>query len=249
MKWKDFLYFRSGSKIGVTLLLILIVLSLILNILLSYRNSSPIVVMQNDSIVREFDAFLQTLKTADSLPSIATSEPGSGRQAPRERSSSGRQSPYENSPRGDHRPSEFPRYPRVEKLAEGETISLNNADTAEWKRIPGIGSVYAERIVEHRDRLGGFVRKEQLMEVYGVDSEMYGRISPYIEQDGGWKKVLVNKLKFKELLRHPYLSYKQVQAIVNLRDRKGNITSIRELAMLDEFTSEDIYRLEPYLEF
>jgi len=40
-----------------------------------------------------------------------------------------------------------------------------------------------------------------------------------------------------------------VQAIVNLRRKKGDIVSINELAMLDEFTSEDIYRLEPYLEF
>jgi hypothetical protein len=40
-----------------------------------------------------------------------------------------------------------------------------------------------------------------------------------------------------------------VQAIISLRRRKGNIVSIGELAMLDEFTSDDIDRLEPYLEF
>ena len=50
-------------------------------------------------------------------------------------------------------------------------------------------------------------------------------------------------------MRHPYLNYKQVQAIMNLRRKKGEITTIRELAMLDEFTSEDIFRLEPYLSF
>jgi len=72
---------------------------------------------------------------------------------------------------------------------------------------------------------------------------------PYITLDANYRKIKVNEWEFKELLKHPYLNYKQVQAIVNLRRKKGDIVSINELAMLDEFTSEDIYRLEPYLEF
>jgi hypothetical protein len=56
-------------------------------------------------------------------------------------------------------------------------------------------------------------------------------------------------MEFRELLKHPYLNYRQVQAIVNLRKKRGKIASINELAMLDEFTSEDIFRIEPYLEF
>ena len=64
-----------------------------------------------------------------------------------------------------------------------------------------------------------------------------------------FRKLWINELEFKELLRHPYLNYKQVRAIMNLRKKKGNIASIHELVMLDEFTSEDIFRIEPYLAF
>ncbi len=85
--------------------------------------------------------------------------------------------------------------------------------------------------------------------MYGIDNEVFSRIAPYIREDDNFRKLPVNELEFGELLRHPYLNYKQVQAIVNLRRRKGDISSINELAMLDEFTSEDIYRLEPYLDF
>lgn len=144
--------------------------------------------------------------------------------------------------------SESP-YPRIEKLKEGETISLNAADTADWKKIPGIGDTYSTRIIEYRERLGGYVRKEQLREVYGINEELYTRIAPYIQPDSTCNKVAINHLEFKEILRHPYLNYKQVQAIMNLRRKKGTIDSIRELGMLDEFTSEDIFRLEPYLQF
>jgi competence ComEA-like helix-hairpin-helix protein len=227
-------------------------LALLLNVLLSYRDSSPVVVMQNDSIVREFDVFLQRLQPNEPVVTGET-ETGSGKdpsnreEAERSQTVSDGVSPGIRVEREDH--DRYPSYPRVEKLSDGETISLNSTDTTEWKKVPGIGTVYASRIVKYRERLGGFVRKEQLLEVYGVDNELYMRIEPYIEVGGRVHKVCVNQLEFKELLRHPYLSYKQVQAIVNLRHRKGRIDSIKELGMLDEFTSDDIYQLEPYLEF
>ncbi|HBC37754.1 MAG TPA: hypothetical protein DC016_02580 [Porphyromonadaceae bacterium] len=97
--------------------------------------------------------------------------------------------------------------------------------------------------------MGGFVSVEQLREVYGIDNELFSRISPYIQADENFRKLRINELEFKELLRHPYLNYKQVRAIMNLRKKKGNIASIHELVMLDEFTSEDIFRIEPYLAF
>jgi DNA uptake protein ComE-like DNA-binding protein len=276
VSWKDFLYFRKGSRVGVLLLLILILLALLLNVLLSYRASSPVVVMQNDSIVREFDAFLQRLQPNESAltgeamerssrivesrsatavvsgsessigdHSGVTIEMGSRHDLSSREEVGQRQAVADEASQGNR----YPRYPRVEKLSEGETISLNATDTAEWKRVPGIGTVYASRIVKYHERLGGFARKEQLLEVYGVDGELYARIAPYIEVSGSVRGLAVNQLEFRELLRHPYLSYKQVQAIVYLRHRKGRVDSIQELGMLDEFTSDDIYRLEPYLEF
>ena len=90
---------------------------------------------------------------------------------------------------------------------------------------------------------------EQLREVYGIDDELFLRISPYIQADDNYSKLQINRMEFRELLKHPYLNYRQVQAIVNLRKKRGKIASINELAMLDEFTSEDIFRIEPYLEF
>ena len=140
-------------------------------------------------------------------------------------------------------------YIRAEKLSVGETISLNSSDTTEWKKIPGIGSSYSSRIVKYSALLGGFASKEQLLEVYGVEADMYASISPYIEEDANWSKLKINQLEFKELLRHPYLNYSQVQVIINLRNKKGDITSINELSIFDEFTHDDISRLKPYLEF
>lgn len=244
MRWKDFLYFQRVEKLAIILLLILIVLVLILNGVLSYRNSSPIVLAQNEELVREFEEFRQSLIERE--PSAP--EDRYVRESPSQSYSASQEAAERTRPaRTDNRTSTS--YPRAEKLAAGETILLNSSDTTEWKKVPGIGSAFASRIVNYRNLLGGFASVDQLREVYGVDNELFVRISPFLEPDKNYRKILINKLEFKELLSHPYLNYKQVQAITNLRKKKGDIESINELAMLDEFTSEDIERLAAYIAF
>ena len=242
MRWKEFLYLQRESKVAVILLLILIMLTLMFSTFVNSVNSSEIVLRQNDSIKNEFKSLsaqrltvAQSEKHFNSQQSLDGKDSGSNRSINRDVVN---QRKYTND-----------NYVRIVKLSEGETISLNSTDTTEWKKIPGIGSSYSSRIVKYRTLLGGFVCKDQLQEVYGIDSEMYARISPFIAEDTNWSKIKINKLEFKELLRHPYLNYNQVKVIMNLRDKKGNITSIDELSMLDEFSKDDISRLQPYLEF
>lgn len=261
MRWKDFLYYQTGTKVAIILLLILIVLTLILNILLKSRISSHMVMMQNDSIIQQFKDSRDSLIVIEEINKKSDNVNNQKIQGNEEseylrKSLNHSDNNYDMADDLDtvfessHTYSNnYSSYQRVEKLSPGQTISLNDPDTTSWKKIPGIGSSYSSRIVKYRNLLGGFFTKEQLMEVYGIDNEMYSRIHPFIEEDSKISKLNINRLEFKELLRHPYLNYKQVKVIVNLRQKKGDITSITELAMLDEFTSEDIYRLEPYLEF
>ena len=61
------------------------------------------------------------------------------------------------------------------KYPEGTVIDLNAADTAELKRIPGIGSGLARMIVAYRNRLGGFYSVSQLQEVPHARSSPRGR--------------------------------------------------------------------------
>ncbi len=241
MNWKEFFYLQKGSKLSVILLLILIVITLFANAFQSSVNSSEIVVQHSDSIINEFKLIAAQRRTTQSENYV------NSQQKPDTASSENK--PITNTDVDNQRRFTNENYARIEKLSPGETISLNTSDTTEWKKVPGIGSSYSSRIVKYRALLGGFNSKVQLLEVYGIDSEMYSRISRYITEDSNFTKIKINELEFKDLLRHPYLNYSQVQAIVNLRDKKGNITSINELSMFDEFTNEDIERLKPYLEF
>lgn len=56
------------------------------------------------------------------------------------------------------------------------TIHLNTATAAELERLPGIGPVLAERIVEYRTAHGPFTHLDQLHEVKGVGDHLLGRL-------------------------------------------------------------------------
>lgn len=47
-------------------------------------------------------------------------------------------------------------------------VALNRADASELENLPGVGPVLAERIVAHREQIGGFQRIEDLLQVPGI---------------------------------------------------------------------------------
>ncbi len=249
MNWKDFLYFSRKESIAILFILVIILLTLNLNILLSKRNSSPFTIAENDSLIASFERLNQTMKDKKSeSQQINYNERDNTRNSDSQPNKSNQIALYQK----ENNQREF-KYTKQEKLKDSEYIFLNETDTAQWKKVPGIGSAYASRIVKYNKLLGGFTSITQLREVYGIDDELFDNISLYVMEEDNiinkCKKLEVNKLEFKEIVAHPYIDYEQTIAIVNLRRRIGNISSINELAMLDEFTPEDIKRISHYLQF
>ena len=249
MNWKDFLYFSRKESIAILFILVIILLTLNLNILLSKRNSSPFTIAENDSLIASFERLNQTMKDKKSeSQQINYNERDNTRNSDSQPNKSNQIALYQK----ENNQREF-KYTKQEKLKDSEYIFLNETDTAQWKKVPGIGSAYAARIVKYNKLLGGFTSITQLREVYGIDDELFDNISLYVMEEDNiinkCKKLEVNKLEFKEIVAHPYIDYEQTIAIVNLRRRIGNISSINELAMLDEFTPEDIKRISHYLQF
>lgn len=132
------------------------------------------------------------------------------------------------------------------KLRAGEYIDVNAADTSLLKRVPGIGSYYARRIIEYGKRLGGYVSIEQLDEIEGFPQEAkaYIRIGK-MEQT----KLNVNKLTLAQLRRHPYINYYQARSIVDYRRSYGPLKSLQDLTACPDFTAADLQRISPYVEF
>lgn len=134
------------------------------------------------------------------------------------------------------------------RALELQRIDLNRADSSELIRLPGIGPVFAGRIVKYRELLGGYHRHQQLKEVYGLPEETVGLLQEKVFIDtAAVRKLDLQTATFRQLLRHPYLGYEEVRTIVRYRDLMGGISSINELIDNELITDSLWVKIAPYL--
>ncbi len=135
-------------------------------------------------------------------------------------------------------------------LMEDIQIDINSADSINVQLIKGIGPVFASRIIRYRDRLGGFVQKEQLKEIYGIDSLKFHEISKQINIDTqNVKFVDINRIDIKEFNGFPYLNYRQKKALLAYRKQHGpyqDLEGLKKAALLDD---NILRKISPYFKF
>ena len=136
------------------------------------------------------------------------------------------------------------RYPV--KIEQGQHVVLNTADTAQLRRVPGIGTYFANEIVNHGRFLGGYVSVDQLDEIpdFPQKAKQY-----FVISSPNPRRLNVNRLSLNELKRHPYINYYQAKAIVDYRRLHGRIDNLRQLSLSKDFPPDAIRRLEPYIEY
>ncbi len=140
-----------------------------------------------------------------------------------------------------------PGTPKRERLT---AFDLNEADTTQLKKIYGIGSKLAVRIIKFRDNLGGFVREEQVREVWGLDSTVVQELLKYgrLNSLDGVRKIKINDLKAEEF-RHPYLKPYVAKAIIAYRNQHGAFRSAADLKAVKLLDEQTLRKLEPYLAY
>lgn len=131
--------------------------------------------------------------------------------------------------------------------AANPLVELNSADSAYLTKVKGIGPFYAKSIVKYRTQLGGFVNKEQLMEIWKFDQEKFDAIKELIFVDESEiKKININTCTASEL-KHPYVNWNVANAIVNYRAKHGLFKSIAEIKKTDLIDEETYRKIFPYL--
>jgi len=59
-------------------------------------------------------------------------------------------------------------------------VNLNTATSAQLDALPGIGKATADRIVEYRQKNGGFKKPEELMNVRGIGEKAFLKLKPLV---------------------------------------------------------------------
>lgn len=228
---KGFVVMGKGERIGMLVLLSLIAILLAFSIFrpviqLSSRDRKAFHNLDSLLAVQEAQrqAALAEMERQKQASETGTTAPSQSRDARTSHNSRKEKPKYESHASS---PSMTPKTPTI------EVMDLNVADSITLLALPQIGATMSSRIHRYRERLGGFVSLEQLYEVKGMDTARFEAIRPYIIiESQEIRKLHVNSDEFKVLLRHPYLEYEQVKAIVNHRERRGLITSWSQLQAL-----------------
>ena len=128
--------------------------------------------------------------------------------------------------------------------------NINSANNNQLIKHLGLTNWLANRVISYKNILGGYIKKEQLKEVYGLNDSIYGIIKNYIVIDSSSiKKININTVKFKKLLKHPYFDYNTTKSIFNTRDKIGAFTSMDELRLINGVNDSIIELILPYVYF
>jgi DNA uptake protein ComE-like DNA-binding protein len=139
-----------------------------------------------------------------------------------------------------------PGEPEVKQIPT--SIEINTADSAALTTLPGIGAVYASRIIRFRSALGGFYSVSQMMEVWGMTDEQFRKFSSRITVDSTLIRPLrINFSDVRTLSRHPYITNTQARMIVDIRSAEGPIAGVYVLAEKKVFDEATMKKISHYL--
>ena len=128
-------------------------------------------------------------------------------------------------------------------------IDINQASAKEWRQLYGIGPVLSDRITRFREKLGGFSSVEQVRETYGLPDSTFEKIHPSLLASSIFRPLAVNRLGWKELSQHPYLTRRQARAIVAYRQQHGRFSSPSDLDKVLALPRGVRAKLKPYWNF
>ena len=129
-------------------------------------------------------------------------------------------------------------------------VNVNSSSSEELQKVSGIGEFYAERIVDYRQQLGGFISLAQVAETPGLRDSAFQNFRAYLtiaQQEPRW--IRINQLTKQQLAKHPYITWKQAEIIVLNRRNHGNYKSREDLLATIVLDNATVDRLMPYLDF
>lgn len=129
-------------------------------------------------------------------------------------------------------------------------LDLNRCDTGDIVVVPLFGSKRAARLVEYRDKLGGFYSLAQVREVYVLQDMDISHMEKYFYVNSGdVRKININTATYKEMVSHPYFDAYLTKTILHYREQHGAIHSLEELQQVTHAYPELMEKLRHYVVF
>lgn len=127
-------------------------------------------------------------------------------------------------------------------------VDINAGDSSAFDALPGIGGGYSRRIINFRNRLGGFYKVEQIAETFGLPDSVFQKIKPLLKISGNdVKKININTAKEEELKAHPYIRWQLAKVISEYKKQHGDFKSLQDLKKIMVIDEATYNKISPYL--
>jgi competence protein ComEA len=126
-------------------------------------------------------------------------------------------------------------------------VDINTADTSALMALPGIGAKLSARILQFRNKLGGFHSVEQVKETYALHDSVFQKIAPYLKLHTGITPININEATIDQLKAHPYIRYHLANAIVQYRTQHGAYRTIEDVKKIMIVDEQIFAKMAPYL--
>ena len=139
--------------------------------------------------------------------------------------------------------------PREKKEVMVKDINL--ATKEDLIAVYGIGEKLADKILNEKEKFGGFVSMEQFQFIWGISPEVIQDLQKrfVVKNTNSITKIPINDLSIKELSKFPYFNYSLAKEIVIYRTMNNGIKEIADLTKIKGMPNEKIKIIALYLEF
>lgn len=127
-------------------------------------------------------------------------------------------------------------------------VELNGADSVQLIGIRGVGAKSARQVLRYRNALGGFHSLEQLTEIRYLHPSVLEKLSEVAVIDSNMiQRMNLNEVTVEELAKHPYLSWKMAQSIIDMRTHRTKFHHIDDLLEHHRMSDSLFQRIRPYI--
>ena len=130
-----------------------------------------------------------------------------------------------------------------------QKADLNIATHEQLEEVNGIGKAFSKRIIDYRNKLGGFTNDIQLYEVYGLDFQATNSILKEFTVKTPKKiiKMALNSISASDIATVPSISFDIAKRIWEYRILNEGIKSFSELDNIEGLTKRKLQGIQLYL--
>lgn len=128
---------------------------------------------------------------------------------------------------------------------------INHATAEDLIKIRGIGEAISQRILNEREKYGGFATMDQMQFIWGLSPEVINYLNQYFKVGdvSQIKKININTASLKELSAYPFFNYSLAREILIFRSMNTRIKGVEDLTKIKGFPVEKVNIIALYLEF